>query len=206
MTEPVNNKTLGGLTYNANLVKSAKKLNNGKFELIFKSGEKFTYPEQKPFTPKLGEENTLFNYDTDSWEVTGHFKLDASETATTGEKLPDELIAGKTLFKKGETIPRNARIEQSIDDGLIYDDTRFSITNVMGGYFTSSENTVSHVTLTNSSDTTIDLAANNSKWFADDATVKDGANNTVILDGQDTAIINNKSVEGEGSAAQKDYK
>ena len=76
----------------------------------------------------------------------------------------------------------------------------------MGGYFTSSENTVSHVTLTNSSDTTIDLAANNSKWFADDATVKDGANNTVILDGQDTAIINNKSVEGEGSAAQKDYK
>ena len=49
MTEPVDMKKLGGLSYNANLVSSAKKLKNGKFEIVFKSGEKITYPYQKDF-------------------------------------------------------------------------------------------------------------------------------------------------------------
>ena len=54
MTEPVNMKKLGGLSYNANLVSSAKKLKNGKFEIVFKSGEKITYPYQKDFVRSDG--------------------------------------------------------------------------------------------------------------------------------------------------------
>lgn len=193
MTEPVNNKTLGGLTYNANLVKSAKKLKDGQYELIFKSGEKFTYPEQKPFTPNF------------STEGASRGRVDKSPTAITGEKLPEGIRGGEWI-DKDKIIPRNAKIEQRIDGSLIYDDTYFSITNVMGGHFTSSENTVSHVTLNNSSNTTIDLAANDSKWFADEANVEYGANNTVILDKQDVARIEGHQVEGEGTATQKDYK
>ena len=76
----------------------------------------------------------------------------------------------------------------------------------MGATFTSSENTVSHVDLKDSSNTTIDLAANDSKWYGDDAQVTGGANNKVILDNNDTATIEGNPVEGQGTAAQKDYK
>jgi len=48
-TDPIEMKTLGGLSYNANQVKSATKLKDGTYEIIFKSGEKLNYPEQKPF-------------------------------------------------------------------------------------------------------------------------------------------------------------
>ena len=84
MAEPVNNKTLGGLTYNANLVKSAKKLKNGQYELIFKSGEKFTYPEQKPLVARECGDTT-----------------DKAETGETLEGWPIE----------GKIYPRNAKIE-----------------------------------------------------------------------------------------------
>ena len=160
MTEPVNMKTLGGLSYNENLVSSAKKLKNGKFEIIFKSGEKITYPYQKDFVP----------FDDDYYKAT------------------------------------NPTIKQKTVSGLVYDDTYFDIKNVMGATFTSSENTVSHVDLKDSSNTTIDLAANDSKWYGDDVNVKGGANNKVILDNNDTANIEGCPVEGQGTAAQKDYK
>ena len=171
MTEPVDMKKLGGLSYNANLVSSAKKLKNGKFEIVFKSGEKITYPYQKDFVRADGS----------------HGK------AKTGEDIDGD----------GH---RNAAIRQRINGGLIYDDTYFDITNVMGATFTSSKDTVSHVNLSNSSNTTIDLAANDSKWYGDTATVEGGANNKVILDKEDTAKINEYDVEGQGTAAQKDYK
>lgn len=172
MTEPVNMKTLGGLSYNENLVSSAKKLKNGKFEIIFKSGEKITYPYQKDFV-----------------------RIDGSQgKAKTGEDI-----------NNGEG-HRNAAIHQTIDSGLVYDDTYFDIKNVMGATFTSSEDTVSHVNLINSSNTTIDLSANDSKWYGDDAYVKGGANNKVILDKNDTANIEGYSIDGQGVAAQKDYK
>lgn len=171
MTEPVDMKKLGGLSYNANLVSSAKKLKNGKFEIVFKSGEKITYPYQKDFVRADGS----------------HGK------AKTGEDIDGDGY-------------RNAAIRQSINGGLIYDDTYFDITNVMGATFTSSKDTVSHVNLSNSSNTTIDLAANDSKWYGDTATVEGGANNKVILDKEDTAKINEYDVEGQGTAAQKDYK
>lgn len=171
MTEPVDMKKLGGLSYNANLVSSAKKLKNGKFEIVFKSGEKITYPYQKDFVLSDG----------------------SSGIAKTGEDIDGD----------GH---RNAAIRQSINGGFIYDDTYFDITNVMGATFTSSKDTVSHVNLSNSSNTTIDLAANDSKWYGDTATVEGGANNKVILDKEDTAKINEYDVEGQGTAAQKDYK
>ena len=121
MTEPVDMKKLGGLSYNANLVSSAKKLKNGKFEIVFKSGEKITYPYQKDFVRSDG----------------------SSGIAKTGEDIDGD----------GH---RNAAIHQRTDGGLIYDDTYFNITNVMGATFTSSKDTVSHVNLSNSSNTTID--------------------------------------------------
>lgn len=172
MTEPVNMKNLGGLSYNENLVSSAKKLKNGKFEIIFKSGERITYPEQKDFVRST----------EDKW------------VATTGEQLDGS----------GE-VSRNASINQSTSDGLIYDDTYFDIRNVMGATFTSSKDTVSHVKLNNSSNTTIDLSANNSKWYGDDASIQGGANNRVILDKEDSAYIKGRSINGQGTAAQKDY-
>lgn len=170
MTEPVDMKKLGGLSYNANLVSSAKKLKNGKFEIVFKSGEKITYPYQKDFVPS-----------------------EMQNIALTGEKMD--------YYSNS----RDAAIHQRTDGSLIYDDTYFNITNVMGATFTASKNTVSHVNLDNSSNTTIDLSANGSKWFGDEATVTGGANNKVILDKEDTAKINGRKIEGQGTAAQKDY-
>lgn len=170
MTEPVDMKKLGGLSYNANLVSSAKKLKNGKFEIVFKSGEKITYPYQKDFVPS-----------------------EMQNVALTGEKMD--------YYSNS----RDAAIHQRTDGSLIYDDTYFNITNVMGATFTASKNTVSHVNLDNSSNTTIDLSANGSKWFGDEATVTGGANNKVILDKEDTAKINGRKIEGQGTAAQKDY-
>ncbi len=185
MTEPVNNKTLGGLTYNANLVKSAKKIGNDSYEIIFKTGEKITYPEQTPFKPDL---SSIKRYNGEPKAVTG-----------------ENLNTTKTIFSKNETVPRNASIRQNISGGLIYDDTNFEITNVMGAKFTSSRNTVTNVKLENCSSTTVDLGANNSKWFGDSANILYGANNEVILDSNDSAIINKKIIDGEGTAAQKDY-
>ncbi len=170
MTEPVDMKKLGGLSYNANLVSSAKKLKNGKFEIVFKSGEKITYPYQKDFVPS-----------------------EMQNVALTGEKMD--------YYSNS----RDAAIHQRTDGSLIYDDTYFNITNVMGATFTASKNTVSHVNLDNNSNTTIDLSANGSKWFGDEATVTGGANNKVILDKEDTAKINGRKIEGQGTAAQKDY-
>ena len=56
MTEPVNMKTLGGLSYNENLVSSAKKLKNGKYIGIYHHSD--GYPEY------LGE-LLLTYYDTE---------------------------------------------------------------------------------------------------------------------------------------------
>lgn len=187
---PVNTKTLGGLTYDANLVRSARKRNDGKYVIVFKTGEEFIYPEQKPFKPEL-------QFGADSGWVNNYHH----PKAVTGEALPSP----QQYFSSGETVPRNASIKLENTDGLLYDTTNFTITNVMGGYFSTSEKTISNVTLKNSSGTTIDLAANDSAWFSDYADIKGGANNRVILDSKDNAIINDKIIRGEGTASQKDY-
>lgn len=192
MTEPVNNKTLGGLTYNANQVSSTRKLKNGKFEITFKTGEKLTYPQQKDL--EVGGEPNYY----------GEVKADGNlnYTAKSGEKIHGE----NTYIKAGTVFPRNAKVTQSIDKGIIYDDTNFDITNVMGATFTSSKDTVAHVNLNNSSNTTINLAANDSKLLGDVANIEGGANNKVILDKNDKAKIDGTQIEGDGTAAQKDYR
>lgn len=162
MTEPIQTKTLGGLTYNANQVKTARKNPDGKYELVFKNGEKLTYPEQNQ----------------------------------------------KTITKNnGEERVANPTVKLKIRSGLIYDNTDFSIKNVMGATFTTSKESVSHVTLVNSENTTIDLSANNSKLYGDGARVIKGKNNTVKMDSQDHASFNIRGpiIHAEGVATQKDY-
>ena len=154
MAEPIEYRTLGGLTYNHNMVTDVKKLDDVKYEIIFKTGEKLTYPEQKDFST---------------------------------------------------TVPRNAKVEVRVDEGILVDDSSFYITNVMGATFTTSKDARAAVVLDNSSDCTIDLASNESSYYPDTATLKDGARNLVILDDQDIAIINDVTIEGRGNAAQKDY-
>jgi hypothetical protein len=147
MTEPVNNRTLGGLTYNANQAKG-KKVGEGKYELIFKTGERLYYPEQN-----------------------------------TGGKP--------------------ANVTQAIGKGFIYDDINYDISNVMGATFKSSKNNVSHVTLLNCKDTTVDLAANESRHYGDTARIyakDDGGNNKVILDEKDHATIAKTNLDSKNRA------
>ena len=192
MTQPIENRTLGGLTYNHNMVKSAKKLEDGNYEIIFKTGEKLTYPEQKDF--ELGEFKPI------RWDAK------QATMAKTGEKLPNTVEVSYYDTEVPPSLPRNAKVEVSIEDEMFVDDSRFNITNVMGATFTSSKDARTTVNLNNSSDCTIDLGANDSTFlYQDKATVKDGARNIVKLDDNDSAVINNKRVESKGTAAQKDY-
>ena len=72
MTDPVTKVTLGGLTYNANQVKSAKDNGNGTYTISFKTGEKLTYPTQDPSREaRIGSSihDGMF-YDTDSFTIT----------------------------------------------------------------------------------------------------------------------------------------
>ena len=177
MTQPIDNRTLGGLTYNHNMVRSAEKLNNGNYQIIFKTGEKLTYPQQKDFVVAEGRTST-----------------------TTGESIPFSYY-----YKEGDTIPRNAQVDTYFEDGVIVDDSRFHITNVMGATFTSSNDAQTKVYLENSSDCTIDLSANNSRLYPDEAIVIDGAKNKVVLDSKDEAEINDYDISGEGIANQEDY-
>lgn len=145
MTKPINMKTLGGVSYDANLVKSATKLKNGKYQLIFNTGEKFVYPEQKPSDYKKAD-------------------------------------GGKN---------KKPYIKQTVDKNLLYDDNYYDIAYVMGATFSSSKKAISHVKLTDSYKTTINLAANDSKVFGDDASIVGGAENQLKLDPKDKAKINN---------------
>lgn len=184
MTQPIDNRTLGGLTYNHNMVRSAEKLDNGNYEIIFKTGETLTYPEQKDFVP---EDKTFPEY------------------AKTGENLPPEEMPVLNISKK-TTVPRHAQIKVSIEDGLFYDKSKFNIANVMGATFSSeASSNRAEVLLYNSSDCTIDLS-NIYGAQRDNAEIRNGARNKVELDRLDTAIINGKDVEGEGIANQEDYR
>lgn len=180
MADPVKLVTLGGLTYNANLA-TGRDNGNGTFTISFKSGEKITYPEQ----PKLRQ-------------------LPEDEQ-TNGEMKPDPSRPG-AMYNSGVFREANPRVEQKIDSNLVYDDTYFNITDVMGATFSSSKDTVSHVNLTDCVDTTVDLAKNQSRWYGDNAKVKGGHGNEVKLDDEDTANIDGHLISGEGTAAQDSYK
>ena len=100
----------------------------------------------------------------------------------------------------------NPRVEQKIYSNWIYDDTFFKIIDVMGATFSSSKDTVSHVTLDDCVDTKVDLAKNQSRRYADHADVNGGYGNEVILDSKDTANIDGHNISGKGTAAQDSYK
>jgi hypothetical protein len=180
MAEPIKNVILGGLTYNANQVKDAKDNGNGTFTISFKTGETLTYPEQSPLREKPKEKQYV-----------------------NGEMLP--VPNSNDKYNSGIFYEVNPSVSLRVDDGWIYDDTCFTISDVMGATFKSNKDTVSHVTLDNCNNTIVNLAANNSRWYGDAATIKGGEGNEVILDKNDTAVINGKSIDGEGTAAQKDY-
>lgn len=121
-------------------------------------------------------------------------------------------------FKTGETLSfpeqdenKNAKVKVlnycNTFDHRMTNSTRsyFSIEECMGAKFSSSQKNISQVTLSGCKDCEVDLAANNSKLFADRALVFGGENNKIKLDARDKAYIEGNDVEGEGIAAQKDY-
>lgn len=121
-------------------------------------------------------------------------------------------------FKTGETLSfpkqdesNNAEVKVlnycNTFDNRLTNSTRsdFSITDCMGAKFSSSKENISEVNLYGCKDCEVDLAANNSKLFADRAFVVGGENNKVKLDARDKACINNNYVKGEGTAAQNEY-
>lgn len=194
MAEPISTKTLGGVTYNANQF-TGRELGNGQFELKAKNGgEKLIFPRQsdlrtvgyetKYYTPD-GKEYTHQRYGMDGLESFDGQKLTKKDIPIYGE--------------------RNAKIELNTHDHVMYDDNHFTISEMMGATFSSSKDTVAHVKLENCESTTVDLAANRSRWYGDNAKIEGGQGNKVILDDEDSAKINGKSVKGEGIADQKDY-
>ena len=194
MGEPISTKKLGGVTYNANQF-TGRELGNGQFELKAKNGgEKLIFPRQsdlrtvgyetKYYTPD-GKEYTYQRYGMDGLESFDGQKLTKKDIPIYGE--------------------RNAKIELNTHDHVMYDDNHFTISEMMEATFSSSKDTVAHVKLENCESTTVDLAANRSRWYGDSANIKGGQNNRVILDNEDSAKINDKPVKGEGIADQKDY-
>lgn len=189
MGEPISTKTLGGVTYNANQF-TGRELGNGQFELKAKNGgETLIFGQQNQTEVKAGNGRAEY-----------YRYSDGSISETGGN------IWIKDHYENGEPMKKaNPRIELNTDNNLMYDDNHFTISDMMGATFKSSKETVAHVKLENSEDTTINLAANQSKWYGDDAKIEGGKNNTVILDAEDSARINGKAVKGEGTADQKDY-
>lgn len=186
MAEPIKTVTFGGLTYNANDVQSTStetdKKGNKTFIINFKTGETMKYPRQN-YLGKLIEE-----YDM----VKGH-------------KKSYEYIINEQLYRTNSN-DLQPKVEVKVKDGWIYDNTTFDISGVMGATFTTSKNTVAKVNLDNCYKCKVDLAANESSFYGDNAHIRGGNGNTVVLDSHDKASIHGKRIEGPGEADQKDYK
>ena len=153
---------------------------DGTFTISFKTGETLTYPEQSSLRMKPKEEQT------------------------NGVLLPDPSNPS-AKYNSGCFDEVHPSVSLNVYSGLIYDDTHFNISDVMGAKFTAHKDNVAHGKLENCKDTTVDLAANDSSWYGDSATIEGGEGNEVILDEEDSASINGKTVKGQGTAAQKDY-
>ena len=197
MAEPIKNVTLGGLTYNANEAKG-RKIGQGKFEITFNSGEKLTYPDQSGRIIKTDCDYAEFYLTADGKRVDCDnvcYNGDTAYTYVNGNRVD---VSPARLAKP--------KVSQTVTDGWIYDDTHFDISEVMGATFTSHKDTVSDVKLKDCKNTTVNLAANNSKWYGDEAKIEGGEGNEVILDDKDHAYKKGSRVEGKGTAAQKDYK
>ena len=187
-TDPINNKQLGGVTYNANQF-NAQTLGNGEFALTAKKGgEKLIFRQQQQTEVKVKDgEHDYYRYS------------DGSQSEYPSQYIDGKNEAGIPMKKA------NPRIEMRTDKGLFVDDNNFTISDMMGATFTSSTKAVANVTVKDSSDVKVDLAKNDSFLFGDTAKIEGGENNEVKMDSKDSARINSKAVEGEGTAAQKDY-
>lgn len=187
-TDPINNKQLGGVTYNANQF-DAQELGNGRFQLTAKKGgEKLIFNQQQQTEVKVrAGQHDYYRYS------------DGSQSEHASKYIDGKSEAGIPMKKA------KPRIEMSTDKGLFVDDNNFTISDMMGATFTSSTKTVANVTVKDSSNVKVDLAANDSTLFGDTAIISDGENNVVKMDSKDIAKINSVTVEGEGTAAQKDY-
>lgn len=132
----------------------------------------------------------------------------------TGEKIVYPLQPqSKTVDSKGNGIFKDAKevinveptIIQTVDTGLIFDNTHFNISDVMGAKFFTSNKSIADVNLNNCENTFVNLAGNSSQLYGDKVSINNGKNNFVQLDKKDTAEINGQHVEGKGIASQKDY-
>ena len=203
MAEPIKNVTVGGLTFNANhaTAEETGTDENGKklYTIYFNTGEEMTYPEQttRYIERKRGANDISLVKGKESgreYKLSDVFNNNTARNPETGKY--EEV----SLFAKV-----SAEVTETISKGWFYDDTDFDISGVMGATFSTSKETVSTVTLTDSEDCTIDLSANESSWYGDKAYIEGGKNNSVILDDEDSAVINDVKIEGEGEADQKDY-
>ena len=200
MSGPIKTATIGGVKYNANLF-DAKDLGNGKYQLTSKkTKEIMIFPQQ----------STTRDYEDDRNYYYNGRKLDPNETFN-GKKVSQ--MSDEELYNYGvETTCRTPKISLDIDEGMIWDDAYYTISQVDGLEFKSSKESVSHVQLEDCNDGQIDLSANNSRHYGDSATISGGSGNEVIMDDQDTAQIEREGkvhpayTRGAGTAAQDDYK
>lgn len=200
MTEPINNFTHGGLTFNANDVQEySTNPSTNENVILFKTGEVLTYPDQN-HKVQDNQNPTLFTYKGNEYT-----KEQINANYNGYMERWQGYVDGKRVNLENPQRPAAPKVTLSVDNGLFYDDTYFTISEVMGATFTSSKNTVANVTLKDSENTTVDLAANDSSWYGDYAKIEGGSNNKVILDEEDKAVINGCNVTGEGTATQKDY-
>ena len=176
--QPVNTKILGGVCYNANKF-TGKDLGNGKFQLTAKEGGEIIVFGQQPESGYRYSDGTMAESKYASrWN---------------GDKREDP------IFFKPEIV-------MSTNTGnLFVNKNSFTIRDIDGAKFESSTKTVANVKLKNCKNTTVDLANNKSSHFGDSAKIEGGKDNEVILDKKDVATINNKNIEGAGTASQKDY-
>lgn len=188
MGEPINNKTLGGVSYNANQF-TGKDLGNGQFELKAKhGGESLIFGQQSKIQ--------YYGYSDGSR---------ANDPREHKLVLKNGANGAYHVEENARLMETNPRIEMKTDEGWFVDDNNFTIADMMGATFHASEETVANVKLENSSNVTLELGTNASKYYGDHAEIIGGENNEVVLDGKDSARINGKFVEGRGIAAQKDY-
>lgn len=192
---PIKKETIGGVKYNANQF-YALDLGDGKFQLESKkTGEIMIFPQQSETLPARIE------YTRDGQTVSPEKNMNGT---LVKDMTPEQLNYYSIEIKEVKD-PRNAEVKLDIDDGMIWDDAYYEISQVDGLSFESSKESVSDVTLKDCTNSTVDLSANNSRHYSDRATIEGGHGNEVIMDKKDYAEIDGQYVDGEGTAAQDDY-
>ena len=134
--------------------------------------------------------------------------FNTGETITYPEQAQEACISTTVIHKKN-TLPLDHRVDNC-------NFNEFSIWNVKGATFKSSKDAVARVRVCSGENNTIDLAANNTFLYGDEALfLPESKNNTVIIDRQDSAGFAHynkynlhvwQSVDKRGTYKQSDYK